>query len=53
MELKEFDYIDIGAILDTSGAVPVVIKSLIFPTSAGVGKDWKAERTVAPAAAAT
>jgi ethanolamine utilization protein EutA len=53
LELKEFDYIDIGAILDTSGAVPVVIKSLIFPTSAGVGKDWKAERTVAPAAATT
>jgi ethanolamine utilization protein EutA len=53
LELKEFDYIDIGAILDTSGAVPVVIKSLIFPTSAGVGKDWKAERTVAPATATT
>ena len=50
LELKEFDYIDIGAILDTSGAVPVVIKSLIFPTSAGVGKDWQAERAVAPAA---
>jgi ethanolamine utilization protein EutA len=42
LELKEFDYIDIGAILDTSGAVPVVIKSLIFPSSAGVGKDWQA-----------
>jgi len=51
LELKEFDYIDIGAILDTSGAVPVVIKSLIFPTTAGVGKDWKAERTVAAAGA--
>ena len=50
LELKEFDYIDIGAILDTSGAVPVVIKSLIFPTSAGVGKDWEAERAVASAA---
>jgi len=48
IELKEFDYIDIGAILDTSGAVPVVIKSLIFPTSAGVGKDWQAERAVSP-----
>jgi ethanolamine utilization protein EutA len=46
LELKEFDYIDIGAILDTSGAVPVVIKSLIFPTSAGLGKDWQAERAV-------
>ena len=44
LELKEFDYIDIGAILDTSGAVPVVIKSLVFPTGAGVGKDWAAER---------
>ncbi len=48
LELKEFDYIDIGAILDTSGAVPVVIKSLIFPTSAGLGKDWQAERAIAP-----
>jgi len=47
LELKDFDYIDIGAILDTSGAVPVVIKSLVFPTGAGVGKDWEAERTSA------
>jgi ethanolamine utilization protein EutA len=31
LELKEFDYIDIGAMLPNSGAVPVVIKSLIFP----------------------
>jgi len=30
--LKEFDFIDIGALLETSGAVPVVIKSLVFPT---------------------
>jgi ethanolamine utilization protein EutA len=36
--LKEFDFIDIGALLDTSGAVPVVIKSLIFPTSAALGR---------------
>jgi ethanolamine utilization protein EutA len=34
LELKEFDYIDIGALIDTSGAVPVVIKSLVFPGSA-------------------
>jgi ethanolamine utilization protein EutA len=34
LELKEFDYIDIGAMLDASGAVPVVIKSLIFPGAA-------------------
>jgi ethanolamine utilization protein EutA len=33
LELKEFDYIDIGAMLESSGAVPVVIKSLIFPGS--------------------
>jgi ethanolamine utilization protein EutA len=32
IELKEFDYIDIGAMLPNSGAVPVAIKSLIFPT---------------------
>jgi ethanolamine utilization protein EutA len=31
LELKEFDYIDIGTMLEASGAVPVVIKSLIFP----------------------
>jgi ethanolamine utilization protein EutA len=31
LELKEFDYIDIGNMLPHSGAVPVVIKSLIFP----------------------
>jgi ethanolamine utilization protein EutA len=33
LELKEFDYIDIGTMLPDSGAVPVVIKSLIFPGS--------------------
>jgi ethanolamine utilization protein EutA len=44
LELREFDYIDIGAILDTSGAVPVVIKSLIFPGSEALGRDWQAER---------
>src|SRR5262249_38325576 len=33
LELKEFDYIDIGAMLESSGAVPVVIKSLVFPAS--------------------
>jgi ethanolamine utilization protein EutA len=34
LELKEFDYIDIGAMIEASGAVPVVIKSLIFPGAA-------------------
>jgi ethanolamine utilization protein EutA len=33
LELKEFDYIDIGALLESSGAAPVVIKSLIFPAN--------------------
>jgi ethanolamine utilization protein EutA len=27
----EFDYIDIGEILDSSGVASVVIKSLVFP----------------------
>ncbi len=31
--LNEFDFIDIGALIPSSGAVPVVIKSLIFPSS--------------------
>jgi ethanolamine utilization protein EutA len=46
LELKDFDYIDIGAVLDTSGAVAVVIKSLVFPASPGVGKDWRASPSV-------
>jgi ethanolamine utilization protein EutA len=33
ISLNEFDYIDIGAFIPSSGAVPVVVKSLIFPTS--------------------
>ena len=36
--LKEFDFIDIGAMLELSGAVPVVIKSLVFPSTAAVGR---------------
>ena len=31
VQLHDFDHIDIGALLETSGAVPVVIKSLVFP----------------------
>jgi ethanolamine utilization protein EutA len=31
--LSDFDFIDIGALIQSSGSVPVVIKSLIFPTS--------------------
>src|SRR5262249_45047753 len=34
LELKQFDYIDIGTMLPQSGAVPVVIKSLTFPADA-------------------
>jgi ethanolamine utilization protein EutA len=38
IEMKEFDFVDIGALLEASGAVPVVIKSLVFPTSAELGR---------------
>jgi len=34
LELREFDYVDIGALVRTSGAVTVVIKSLVFPSVA-------------------
>jgi ethanolamine utilization protein EutA len=37
--LHEFDFIDIGALLETSGAVPVVIKSLVFPSGAQLGRE--------------
>ncbi len=33
ISLNEFDYIDIGALIPSSGAVPVVVKSLIFPVA--------------------
>jgi ethanolamine utilization protein EutA len=36
--MSELDFIDIGAILEASGAVPVVIKSLVFPANAMLGK---------------
>jgi len=49
LELKQFDFIDIGEMLESSGAVPVVIKSLIFPTSAALGQEWTASKTLAPA----
>jgi ethanolamine utilization protein EutA len=39
LELKDFDFIDIGTILESSGAVPVVIKSLVFPSSAALGRE--------------
>jgi ethanolamine utilization protein EutA len=41
LELKQFDFIDIGEMLESSGAVPVVIKSLIFPASAAPGREWQ------------
>jgi len=47
LELKEFDYIDIGAMLESSGAVPVVIKSLIFPGNAPPQKARAAEPATA------
>lgn len=32
VSLQDLDHIDIGALLPVSGAVPVVVKSLVFPT---------------------
>ncbi|HEX7298319.1 MAG TPA: ethanolamine ammonia-lyase reactivating factor EutA [Solirubrobacteraceae bacterium] len=30
LELREFDYVDIGSVIEPAGVVPVVIKSLLF-----------------------
>ena len=38
LTLQAFDFIDIGELLPASGAVPVVIKSLVFPTTAALGR---------------
>ncbi len=34
LTLRDFDYVDVGAILEPAGVVPVVIKSLLFPAGA-------------------
>ncbi|MBV9119613.1 MAG: ethanolamine ammonia-lyase reactivating factor EutA, partial [Chloroflexi bacterium] len=39
IELNEFDFIDIGEVLHPANAVPVVVKSLVFPAAAGVGAE--------------
>ncbi len=39
ISLGDLDFIDIGALLDTAGAVPVVIKSLVFPGNGALGRD--------------
>jgi len=44
LTLQAFDFIDIGELLATSGAVPVVIKSLVFPTTAALGRDGASSR---------
>jgi ethanolamine utilization protein EutA len=33
IQLREFDYVDIGEVMRPSNAVPVVIKSLLFPSA--------------------
>ncbi|WP_406031912.1 ethanolamine ammonia-lyase reactivating factor EutA [Nocardioides sp. NBC_00163] len=42
LTLQAFDFIDIGELLAASGAVPVVIKSLVFPATAALGREGAA-----------
>lgn len=42
LDLKPLDYIDVGEMLESSGATPVVIKSLVFPADARLGKPAQA-----------
>jgi ethanolamine utilization protein EutA len=48
LDLKAFDFIDIGQVIEGSGATPVVIKSLIFPASENIGRDWSPHKTGRP-----
>lgn len=48
LALQAFDFIDIGELLATSGAVPVVIKSLVFPTTAALGRPTTQGGLVSP-----
>src|ERR1043166_6199384 len=34
IQLQEFDFVDIGTLLEGSGSLPVVVKSLVFPGGA-------------------
>ncbi len=47
IELQEFDYIDIGAMLYPSKVVPVVVKSLVFPEVHGRQAEMAAEPVAA------
>lgn len=35
LQLKDFDYVDIGAVIQPTNVVPLVIKSLLFSTPDG------------------
>ena len=43
IELQEFDYIDIGAVMYPSQVVPVVVKSLVFPEIHGPRAEMAAD----------
>ena len=30
VQLKEFDYVDIGSVIELTNVVPIIIKSLLF-----------------------
>jgi len=52
IELREFDFVDVGTVLEGSGSLPVTIKSLTFPQARPAPSEGRCG-AVAPSGAET